>query len=348
MKTSNYLKTAGLTVGLLAVATFAFAQDPAPVQNPQADPQAAPQAPAPANGGWRRVGDTNPAPAPNADPQGQPGQPNQAPAPPPPSKLTIQPGTYITVRVNSFLSSDRNQAGDAFSATLVRPIIVDGVVVADRGQTLGGRVTEAKKAGRVEGTSRLGITLTDLPVVDGQQIPVQTQLVERNGSTSVGRDAAAIGTTTGVGAAIGAAAGGGIGAGIGAGAGLVASTVGVLLTRGNPTILRPEQVLTFKIEQPVVVSTERAPYAFRYVDPSDYQQAGAARYQGAGPGYPPQGAGYGAGYAAYGPGYYPPYGYGYGYGYPYGYPFYGPSFGVFVGPRFGGARFGGGFRGGRR
>jgi hypothetical protein len=264
--------------------------------------------------------------------------------PPLPPKLTIQPGTYVTVRVNQFLSSDKNQAGDAFSATLVRPIVVDGVVVADRGQTLGGRVTEAKKAGRVEGTSRLGITLTDLPVVDGQQIPVQTQLVERNGSTSVGRDAAAIGTTTGVGAAIGAAAGGGIGAGIGAGAGLVVSTVGVLLTRGNPTILRPETVLTFKIEQPVAISTDHAPYAFRYVDPSDYQQAGAARYQAGGPGYPPPGAGYGPGYAAYGPGYYPPYPYGYGYGY--GYPFYGPGFGVgvFVGPRFG---FRGGFRGRR-
>ncbi len=143
-------------------------------------------------------------------------------------------------------------------------------------------------------------------MVDGQQIPVQTQLVERNGSTSVGRDAAAIGTTTGVGAAIGAAAGGGVGAGIGAGAGLVVSTVGVLLTRGNPTILRPETVLTFKIEQPVVVSTEHAPHAFRYVDPSDYQQAGPGRYQAGRPGYPPPGAGYGAGYgpgyAAYGPG----------------------------------------------
>src|SRR5580698_2853690 len=266
MKISNFFRTAGLSASLLAVATFAFAQDPAPpVQNPQADPQA-PQAPAPANGGWRRVGDTNPAPAPAGDPQFQQspqGQPNQAPAPPPPAKLTIQPGTYVTVRVNSFLSSDKNQVGDAFSATLVRPIVVDGVVVADRGQMLGGRVTEAKKAGRVEGTSKLGIQLTDLPVVDGQQIPVQTQLVERNGSTSVGRDAAAIGTTTGVGAAIGAAAGGGVGAGIGAGAGLVVSTVGVLLTRGNPTILRPETVLTFKIEQPVVVSTEHAPYAFR-------------------------------------------------------------------------------------
>ena len=47
MKISNFFRTAGLSASLLAVATFAFAQDPAPVQNPQADAQA-PQAPAPA------------------------------------------------------------------------------------------------------------------------------------------------------------------------------------------------------------------------------------------------------------------------------------------------------------
>ncbi|MEP6886358.1 MAG: hypothetical protein ABJC66_16540, partial [Gammaproteobacteria bacterium] len=42
-------------------------------------------------------------------------------------------------------------------ATLGEPLIVDGVVVAQRGQTVMGRVTEARKAGRVEGASRLGL-----------------------------------------------------------------------------------------------------------------------------------------------------------------------------------------------
>ena len=46
--------------------------------------------------------------------------------------------------------------------------------------------------------------------------------------TSQGRDATAIGTTTGIGAAIGAAAGGGTGAAIGAAAGAAAATIGVL------------------------------------------------------------------------------------------------------------------------
>ena len=57
-----------------------------------------------------------------------------------------------------------------------------------------------------------------------------------------------MGVTTGAGAAIGAAAAGGSGAAIGAGAGFVASIAGVLLTRGKPTVIPPEDILTFRLE----------------------------------------------------------------------------------------------------
>src|SRR5712692_9802944 len=143
----------------------------------------------PTNGGWRRVGDSQQQSPPAASPspnysadqnsQSQAPDPNRPAAPQQdpnyyrvPPQLTIRPGTYVTVRVNQPLSSDRNQPGDAFSATLVRPIVVDGVVVAQRGETVGGRVSEAQKAGRVEGTSRLAIQLTDLTLADGAPVPI--------------------------------------------------------------------------------------------------------------------------------------------------------------------------------
>ena len=290
-------------LGTLAFSCLAFAQQ---------DP----------NGGWRRVGDSNPYPgnAPAPAPAPQDSQRYQAPPPGIPPSLTIKPGTYITVRVNQVLSSDRNQAGDAFSATLVKPVVVDGVVVAERGQTVGGRITEAQKAGRVSGTSRLGLQLIDLPVVDGQQLPISSALVTRTGDTSVGRDAAAIGTTTVAGTAIGAGIQGAGGAAVGAGAGLLVGVVGVMLTRGHPTLVYPESVLTFRVEQPVAISTEHSVYSFRYVEPADYQQSAAPqRMMTRGPGYPPP----------------PPYAYPY-YGRYYGaYPYYGPWFGpsIFVGFR---------------
>jgi len=362
MKTHQIIRSAGfyLAVTSLAACSLVFAQDPQdqpPAPPDQAQQQSTPpdqaqqqsSAPSdqqgpPPNGGWRRASDPPPAPPtfsqrPNyaqypsypspGQPQGQ--APSGPPAPPPvPPQLSIKQGTYVTVRVNQPLSSDRNHPGDAFTATLVRPIVVDGVIVAQRGETIGGVVKEAQKAGRVEGVSRLGVQLTDLTLVDGQQVPIQSQLITWKGDTSVGRDVAGVAATTGTGAAIGAAVNGGVGAGVGAGAGLLVGTIGVLLTRGRPTVIYPEAVLTFRVEAPVTISTERAPYAFRYVDPNEYDRP----YNNGGPqiGYRP-------------PPPTPYYGYPYPY-YAYGYPYYYPYWGFGFYPGFYGRVFiGGGFHG---
>src|ERR1035437_8557794 len=183
--------------------------DPPPAPAPQAQP-AAPD-----------VQDQDPSqPVARTDSYGQPQQPQQQTQPqqqqqqpqqqqrndrPPaavphyglPSALTIKPGTFVTVRVEQELSSDRNQQGDVFNASLAQPIVVDGVVVAQRGQTVMGRVAEALKAGRAQGTSRLALQLIGLTLADGTQANVQSQLVNRNGQTSVGRDVATVATTTG-------------------------------------------------------------------------------------------------------------------------------------------------------
>ena len=325
------------------------------------------QAPNPPNGAQGDQNAPNPAPAPpnyssfpsfpNAPQQGQlpnpnsplPGaagvpnrpqpnyqqpnyqrQPAYQPQPqgPVPAHLMIAPGTFVSVRMSQPLSSDKNQQGDTFFATLAEPLIVNGVVVAQRGETVSGRVTEAQKAGRVTGTSRLGVELTGITLVDGQQVSIQSQMVTRNGNTSVGRDAGAIAGTTALGAAIGAGADWGRGAAIGAGAGAAAGILGVLLTRGQPTILYPETPLTFRVSAPVEIATDHAPQAFHYAQNRDYGPSYAQRP--AAPGYA------GAPVAPvpyYGPAYYPnPY-------------YWGPGLSVYVGPGFyGGYRYRGFWR----
>ncbi|MGA3026712.1 MAG: hypothetical protein ABSF98_18275 [Bryobacteraceae bacterium] len=322
-------------------------QEAAPPPANDQDQQAPPP---PANRGW----------------QTGPGQPSQQggwsrfgdrPMPPPrrpmPPTMTLPAGTWVTFRVNQPLSSDRNQTGDAFMGTLAAPLVMNGLVLANRGQTVSGRVVEAQKAGRVSGTSRLGLELTAISLADGQQVNVHTQMVERRGPTSYGRDAAAIGATTVTGAAIGAAVNGGVGAGVGAAAGVVASTVGVMLTRGRPTVVYPEQVFTFSLVNPVTLTADFNSEAFQPVTQRDYQQSSLRTYG-------PQGYGQG-----YGPGYAPPPGYygSYGYGYPYPYPYYGPYYygayspwfwgpgigiGFYGGGFYGRGFYGGGFRGGGR
>lgn len=253
--------------------------------------------------GWRRLGEAGPS---------GPAAPQSSSAVPS-SQLTLPAGAWITVRVNEPLSSDQNRPGDGFSATLAQPLVADGFVIARRGQTIGGRVAESQKAGRTKGTSRLAIELTEISLVDGQQLPVRTQLVEYTGGTSKGRDATAIATTTGIGAAIGAAADGGFGAGMGAIAGAAASTIGVLVTRGRPTVILPEATLTFRTLAPLTISTERAGQAFPLVRQEDYEPRQLQRRVSAPSLYPPM----------YYPGYYAPYPY-----------FYGPSFFYYSRPVF--------------
>lgn len=235
-----------------------------------------------------------------------------------PSRLTLPAGTLVTVRVSQMLSSDQNVIGDTFTAEMQQPLVVDGWVVARRGQTILGRVAVAQKAGRIRGTSQLGVQLTSLVLVDGQQLPIRTQLQQASGGTTVGRDAQAIGTTTGLGAIIGAAAGEGKGSAIGAGAGAAAGIAGVLLTRGRQTVIPPESVLTFQLQSPISFSTGRSRPAFRPVTQSDYDNGSTLRRRSqrfaARGSYPPP-------YWSYdpwddGPGsLYLGYGYGYGYGY---------------------------------
>jgi hypothetical protein len=299
----------------------------------------------PQTGGWRRFNDPPPAPAPQAQPAapavqdqdpsqpvaradsyGQSQQPQQQTQPqqqpqlqqqrndrPPaavphyglPSAVTIRPGTFLTVRVNQKLSSDHNQQGDIFNATLAQPIVVDGVVVAQRGQPVMGRVAEAAK--RVSGSSRLGLQLTGLTLADGTQANVQSQLINRNGQISVGRDA---------------------------GASEAVGSGGVMVTRGHRTVVDPEAILTFRVDTPVNVDLTRAPQAFRYVGPDEYdrgvQTTVARRPAATRPYYSPYPDYYGGyPYGGY-PGYYGGY---YGGYYPYA---YGPSFGIGFGIRGGG------------
>jgi hypothetical protein len=243
-----------------------------------------------------------------------------------PASFTVPAGKVIFVRLDEPLSSDHNHAGDTFTATLDQPIVINGWVVARRGETVVGTVTAAQKAGRVKGTSQLGLELTDLTVVDGNQIPISSELWKGSAGTSRGRDAAGIATTTGVGAAIGAAVNGGTGAGVGAGIGAVTGIAGVLLTRGKPTVLGPETQLSFRLKEPLTISTENSKQAFQPVGDNDYNASqGRRRPYPYGGGYPGP---YYAGYPYYGY-----YGYPY-YGYPY-YGYYGPSIGFYYGGGWG-------------
>ncbi len=284
---TNSLAIGALALGfcLSALPTSAQQDQQNPPQQPQAQPpqdqqQDQQQPPAQQQDQMNPPQDQAPLPPDDRGPM-PPGDQRRDVQPPPapnnnyvvPETLTLPSGTILRVRTVGWLSSDRNKPGDQVTMTLAQPLVVDGLVVARRGQTVIGIVEYAQKAGRVKGVSKLGLGLSQLTLVDGQLLEVKTTLITATGGTSNGRDAVAVAGTTGIGAGIGAAAAGGEGAAIGAGAGFVASMAGVLLTRGRPTIIPPESWLTFRLESPVTVSTAHGQMAFRPVTSRDYAPA---------------------------------------------------------------------------
>jgi hypothetical protein len=319
----RFYKGVAVIISAAGLTTAAFAQDSA---------------------GWRKFGTSSGDQSyalNEAGPQNPQAAPqNYAPAAPVPSQITLPAGTFVRVRVNEKLSSDKNQPGDVFTATLVQPVIANGLVVAQPGQNIVGRVSEAIKAKDGKGRSRLGLDLTELSLVDGQQLPIRTQLMEYHRATNDGRDTGVIVGTTATGAAIGAVAGGGFGAGVGAITGAAAGAIGVLATRAHATEIHPEAVLTFRTIDPATIATDGAPGAFQPVRQYGHQSQGQVQPRQSAVAPP---APY---YGGYYDGYYQPYYYPY---YPYGYyPYYGLGFGYYGGGVIirGGGFYGGGFHGG--
>jgi len=222
---------------------------PAPVEQAKVDPPPAPEAPPVAA----------PAPDPVAAPEPPPPPPpvEATPAPLQPRSVTIANGTLIAVRLSETISTERSRQGDSFMATLDEPLVVDGLVIAEKGARANGRVVDMVEAGRVKGLAHLSLELTSLMLSDSQKVELRTARFEKEGPSSKTEDAQKVGIGAVIGAAIGAIAGGGKGAAIGAAGGGAAGGGVVAATRGKPAVLPAETKISFRVEQPVTITERR-------------------------------------------------------------------------------------------
>jgi hypothetical protein len=164
----------------------------------------------------------------------------------------------LPVRLVDGLSSERNVPGDVFLATLDQEVVVDGLVIAERGARVEGQVVAADRGGNARGVAALAVELTRLDTSDGQVVAIRTDSFSKRSAVDHGQQAATIGGGAVIGAVIGAMAGGGKGAAIGAGIGGGAGAGGVLLTRPKPAELPSETRVTFRLKAPVQLTERRA------------------------------------------------------------------------------------------
>jgi hypothetical protein len=203
-----------------------------------------------------------PAPVPQPTPV-QPPAPVQQPQPtiqtsePAARHVSLQAGLTIPVRVVETLSTERSAIGDTFEASLAEPLVVTGLVIAEKGARVTGRVVASKKGGRAGGQSLLQLELSDLLTADGQHIPISTDPWTQRGPSSIREDAGRIGGGAAIGAIVGAVAGGASGAAIGAGIGGAAGAGSILASRGKPVNLPSETLVRFRLATRVTI-TEQA------------------------------------------------------------------------------------------
>jgi len=181
----------------------------------------------------------------------------QAAPPPEPNRVTLNAGLLIPVRLVDGLSSERNQAGDPFQATLEKELVADGFVIAERGARVEGFVIAADRGGKVSGVASLAVAITCVHTSDGQAVPIETDIFNRHADPTHVQDAEKIGGAAAFGAIIGALAGGGKGAAAGAGVGAGVGAGAVVLTRGAAATLPPETRIAFRLRIPVTITERR-------------------------------------------------------------------------------------------
>jgi hypothetical protein len=168
-----------------------------------------------------------------------------------PASVTIAEGTEVKIRLNSTLSTQTAQAGQAFDGVLMEPLMAGNTVVAAQGAPVTGVVADSDEGGRVKGLAQISLRLAGVELVDGRVADISTNTIGREARNTKKKDAITVGVASGVGAAIGAIAGGGRGAAIGAGAGAAGGSGVVLATRGVPATFPAETPLTFTLQAPL-------------------------------------------------------------------------------------------------
>jgi hypothetical protein len=171
-------------------------------------------------------------------------------------KVTVPAGTRILIRTIDSIDSSQQKAGYRFTASLETSLQADNMTVAPRGTRVYGVLSSASSAGRMKGSSELGLELTDI-VINGTSYPLLTSSYEIAGKGEGGNTAKKVIGGAGLGALIGGIAGGGKGAGIGALIGGGAGTAVASSKKGQQLSIPSESLLEFRLAQPVDLPAAR-------------------------------------------------------------------------------------------
>ncbi len=166
--------------------------------------------------------------------------------------IVVPAGTTVTVSLGSAIGSKLSQAGQTFTGSVAKGVLVGNTVAIPKGASVSGTVTDAKPLGKFAGGAVLQVRLDSI-TLHGTEVAVQSDPHTFTAKGKGKRTAVATGGGAALGGIIGALAGGGKGAAIGLAAGAGAGA-GVAALTGNKDIVLPaESAVSFELSQALEV-----------------------------------------------------------------------------------------------
>jgi hypothetical protein len=189
----------------------------------------------------------------------QPAQP--APTTPQPRTVTLSvpSGTTLAIRMNDELSTERSQAGDAFTATLTAPLVdAAGIVLVPAGATVRGRVTAVAPSTRVGQTATMNLAFESISF-GGQSHPLHATVeradVQQKTRTSTAEQAGKIAAGAAAGAILGQVIGRDRSSTIrGAAVGAATGTAIAMGTADVDAVLPAGAEVVIRLDQPIQVT----------------------------------------------------------------------------------------------
>src|SRR5947207_211815 len=169
-------------------------------------------------------------------------------------QYTLPAGSTLHCRLTQTISTKLNFQGDAFTATVTEPAVINSREVVPYGSTLQGRIAWIERPGRVKGVGAMQLAVDKMTFPDGRSFPLAASLVTTSGAeglisgpTSRLKDLEEVGIGMGGGGFLGTIFGGFHGAVIGGTIGGAAALADTLRKRGPALTLPTGTELNYQL-----------------------------------------------------------------------------------------------------
>jgi hypothetical protein len=172
-------------------------------------------------------------------------------------EFVVSTDAVVGLQVETFTTSENARLEDEVVARVTRDVRVRERVVIPGGAVARGEVALVDRGGRWREPARLGVRFTLVVLADGTRIPIETDIIYREGAARGRQSASRIGGGAIGGAIIGGIFGGARGAAIGGSVGAGAGTAAALAASRDPAVLTRGAAITVRITAPTTVILPR-------------------------------------------------------------------------------------------